>query len=888
MFIAGMELNSMSKASNVVTDIWKGTTNAVGSSWKEFIKGLTYTGHVIAIAHDWLLDKVIEPIAHAVGFEDKVFVDTAVIAQKMFADNSYDKRFLQVIYEHQLPKYNNRAPFSTSLLSLVDFGHAQYFRFYMGGINYFNERLPQTNVVNIRTDIATITKILEDRENASITIERVMYTTPTYEEWVSWYLQEEYEFSLQTNTLTYQGTKWLLDSFKYLMEYNTFNCTLKTISSTIKIIEEITTVTVEALNMSYDTIHTLIQHRTSIFNHLAVLVSTSTVLVSNISTSAPIGSVANSITSKVLSEETTSSVDSMAVLNIPSYGSVLYYIVLYSINNTAIKKYWLYSPTENSEILKAPATNTTNFEMFPIVSIRNAAVNINSGIEEPPEIKDPDNPYIESDESISRRQRYNETSSMLKRINLDLDTLIDGINENPDVDKLNDTFILFGVSPSNTSAIVSKVLYETFTFLGTEYIADETTEGNTMTAMFIDPPYNGSLTWIPKPVEVIESIIGSVNTYTHEVIQKSGLKSTTYHSVVSESIGGCSQQNYETTKISYTDGTVVYTSTRLVDTVKFARDPITTQCVLMPVQKQNSSYPITLYNVVLKKQISSTTVEIITLTNVISTNIITTVKHGAIKDNEARTCLLNPTSPNFIIPLSYYIVTQKLTITDQSKLFEESLYLMFYAQSETDVKWYSSEKFMLFIQGLAVIIAFLVFVFSLGTATVLSVFLINFAISLAVATGLSLAIKYLILPYIKDPILAAMLTLIVAVALTIAGNVAIGAETFITAYELLGLCLLSVDTYTSVNSTNLEIKKEQYTSYVNDELEKLKNLQEEYKKGFQLPIYAISDSVPTNVNFDQYKYLALEAYRDYNLLLTKSYDKLTTDYYDNKFLLGSV
>ena len=172
----------------------------------------------------------------------------------------------------------------------------------------------------------------------------------------------------------------------------------------------------------------------------------------------------------------------MLILGVNIFDIVPHYIVEYTRKDTGRFKYWIYNPQTNQYPITNLNSKATNFEMFPIVMLRNNKTNV-----------------ADMDKNS---KRYKQTSKMLKSIGVDIHEITKGYSDNPDIDQIQDAFFLLGVSPSDTAPIVSKCLYEMFDAI---YDTIPFVDINTSYSMSIkEDPYNAAIVWNT----------GDVSTYT--------------------------------------------------------------------------------------------------------------------------------------------------------------------------------------------------------------------------------------------------------------------------------------------------------------------------------------------------------------------------------------
>ena len=181
-----------------------------------------------------------------------------------------------------------------------------------------------------------------------------------------------------------------------------------------------------------------------------------------------------------------------------AYVPVRYYTVKYYTVAASEWLYWVYeagsgdhTTLDNSNVF------LTGLEMLPIVTIRNGTVNTNAD--------------AESD-------RCKQSTDMLKYLGLELDAMTEAISSSPDIENIEDTFIAFGLQPSEDSEVVSKSLYEMFEYVYTDsgLLQDSTSH----VATFKEGAFNAAIAWDSQSRVVTNGIIGSKGYYTHSIVGK--------------------------------------------------------------------------------------------------------------------------------------------------------------------------------------------------------------------------------------------------------------------------------------------------------------------------------------------------------------------------------
>lgn len=807
------------------------------------------------------LNPVIEPIMEMLGISDETGVLTQVLSSKVLSNKTYNNTLTKIILEKQRGKYDSTLE---SLLGLTSYGYAQFNQYYNKGLTDFVDYLPETNVTGVVIDNVKIKPILDSKEGTSVTILNSYYRTPESKDWVYWYLQETYAYRIDTNYLFYSSKYWKLSSYFYNYSTNNYTCNLKIESATKTITKDITTVTITNISLTEDNKNTLVVRNVSVYDTYDSLIDSDDTILSNTNISIPKDSEVNSTTEVIISEVVTEFVEESTSIVIPSFNGNKHFVVYYGYSD--VLRIWLYDPTTNVyPDISAPSGGITNFDMMPIVTLRNNTVSINNGTQ-------PD--------------RYNSSKKILKSIGLDVDILIDGIEQNPDINKINDSFILFGVSPSNTSTVASRVLYDMFDFIYSNNVVPIKDNTNAIVATFSEKPMNLALAWVPKPILEINETIGTIGTYTHIIEEQSittTVKTVTTYDGKSSGVGVGRRCLFTTSKVTEVhNNTTGITDTYITD-ISSAQEGNRPDedgiCPIVSTEVIESSITENIFVLYLKKQVTETTCRVIELNNISSLTIINRNDIIGIQSLKAN-------DENFVIPLPYFTI-KNLSIIDQAKLLQEALYIQSYAAEVYELEWYETETFGMFLE---MIVLFVLFYFTMGdiqAAYAASGNIVSALVrQLVLLKTLELAFKY-----IMEQVSNNFIRFIAAVALTVLAKKSstLLLSTPMNAFDLAMIPVNSFSTYytneTQKISVDLNSLMEEYSNKVKELENILENMYSNLSTNDVVDILQSTDITEYRFSVDNYMYLAKgTAYKDYDVLYNQT--KNISDYVENSLKLG--
>jgi len=193
-------------------------------------------------------------------------------------------------------------------------------------------------------------------------------------------------------------------------------------------------------------------------------------------------------------------ITSSEVLYLNDYTSTDSLVVKYYDNSTDPLgldwHYWIYDLSLNLYPGLEPFADTsTNFELLPMAVIRRNKSNL---------------PQYGTPEEINSVER------LVKKLNLNLDELIDNINSSPDIAKIKDAYLNISVNPVDTGEHVAKLLYNLFypVVAETPVISNQASYYLTVEQGDVQ----NAVVWSSQIFEpAIVGVIGSVGSFNHTV-----------------------------------------------------------------------------------------------------------------------------------------------------------------------------------------------------------------------------------------------------------------------------------------------------------------------------------------------------------------------------------
>ena len=485
---------------------------------------------------------------------------TSIATTRVFQDDL----LYQVKVKSILEKIQNGLDSRTYTLRYGNSGAAQLFQYYLSGLYNYSDHLPTSTIGAVGVSANVIENILRGIESESFTFTGADYTTPSDTFWVLWRLQQDinYDVGLDLVTITTISggvpvkNYYRIDSFEYDKTRGVFVVTLKTkLGFTILAHEEHVT-TITNLNPTTDLKRTVVTKVMSYMNtanleDVAVFV-TETVL-SDTTEEVPIGTETPDITIEPLTTTYYANPNLTITRTVSAYeDDEFYYMAEYVLTESNRTKLWAYDPrTKVYPQLKIDNYTTINYESYPVVMFRNGVFSVDEWSVSSKRIQSGNVTETVQRPSSITKKRYDETTEILKSIGISIEDLLEKVEENKDVDKLQDAFAVIGVSPGavlkkvsdtqkalnklkvgttaykakkeeldnakDISSITSQALYRMFDHIYKQLPPSNLGTSASYHLQIDENPYNARLSWVPQIPTTEKKVIGPTGTYSHSI-----------------------------------------------------------------------------------------------------------------------------------------------------------------------------------------------------------------------------------------------------------------------------------------------------------------------------------------------------------------------------------
>lgn len=177
------------------------------------------------------------------------------------------------------------------------------------------------------------------------------------------------------------------------------------------------------------------------------------------------------------------------VIDIGNYVANVGYVVTYVKDGTTDSYYWVYFLNSGNVTLDSARNYLTDLDMLPIVELRKGSVSVTV-----------------DKESI----KYKQTQEILGFIGIDVDTICNSIDANPDVSSVTAAYIYFGAEIGSSNPLQAKMVYSVLEYL----FFDPTIESNGQHQIRVtEGDYNSSISWEKQERLVVSRTGVTVGTY---------------------------------------------------------------------------------------------------------------------------------------------------------------------------------------------------------------------------------------------------------------------------------------------------------------------------------------------------------------------------------------
>lgn len=478
-----------------------GIVNIVGSVIGAVVNAVS---SIVGALWDITFKYIIEPIMNFLGFVDEDIYNISIVSSKVYEDEFYKDTQTKLI----LDKVSSNLDAKSYILNYAKVGNKQFSKFYYKGKYDYLDYLPESVLQATSTPSSKIKEILEKRLNTKVSIIDIIGMVPTDEDWCKYRIQEQYNYNIGNDYLFYNNKWYYYVKNIYDINNNIFHVYFNTIGKLKKVTYSVTDIEITSLTDTTDNKHTIKREEYYYYYKDSIYLYTETKVISETNEEIPKGSEGNSINSVLLNEETIINNEEEQIFNISNHNNTRRYVVKYMVLKENREYYWIYDPTTNEyPEISSPLLETVEFEMYPVVMLRNNHFNISDY--DKTVIGDTPRPP-----SVTK-ERYQDTVDILNGVGVSLEDLTKAYENSDSINNLQDVFFLMGVCPSNTEPIISKVLYEIFDFVYDTLPYVDTSKA--YAAVFKENPFNAAISWLPRPIEIKNEIIGDIGTHTHTI-----------------------------------------------------------------------------------------------------------------------------------------------------------------------------------------------------------------------------------------------------------------------------------------------------------------------------------------------------------------------------------
>ena len=546
----------------------------IGTAASFIVGALTGMLWWIPGVQEFMFDYILEPIFKFLGFHDEDIYQVRIIAVKVFDDELYSRTQLKLATEYMKKESKDALWYATNFAAT---GDAQFDKYYRFGKWYYLDYLPEIQITCTTVRESEVKAILRALHNDSdVFIDEIGVMTPFDDDWCKWRLQEVYGYNVGDDYLVLNGKYYYYGGCSYNANTNNFTVTLSAMTAIKERVEELVdatatgtdTVTINTYQVveeerydatqmkvttytrtkyewagtvvrteetpkiityrtdstasdsvtetltstttgTYDKQRIVVTQRTTRSSvNTGIIISQTSSTVSDTETIVLDGHASNYHTETVISETDVPTGWTDITTTVGYHNNIRQYIAKYSSLDSGKSYIWIYNTTSGTyPALANPVNQIQGLEGYPICMLRNGFNDITNyngsgqyGHSKPPSINE---------------HRYKSTKELLSAIGIDLDSVIDGYTNNPDVDKLQNAFYLYGVSPSDNHWIVSRALYEMFDFIYDKM--PYTGASDDYSAAFKEDPYNAAVIWKASPTVISVEVIGDLGTCTHSI-----------------------------------------------------------------------------------------------------------------------------------------------------------------------------------------------------------------------------------------------------------------------------------------------------------------------------------------------------------------------------------
>ena len=332
--------------------------------------------------------------------------------------------------------------------------------------------------------------------------------------------------------------------------------------------------------------------------------------------------------------------------------------------------------------------------------------------------------------SLSNMDGYSTAKKLLKKIGVNVDDVLSGVENNPDIKDIDYAFIILGFNMDTTSSYAVEYMHNYFSFLADNSIYDKAAYtawhdkftngvGNNLPPMnrvvVSDVMYKSEIAYKYITKKVVSGVIGAIGTVDKEIILRE-------------------RERY----YRGNNGGLYFIST---------------------FYAENSS-------LFLRKQITASSYEEIEVRGLTHTNIVNGANIKGRIESTLKEVVEDKDNNNFIVPLNSYIFDHTLSVTKRINLMYDCIQIIINSYETTKLKWYQTG----FFQFVMLVITIVLTIYglpelgvTLQTATAAEI-AVMLATQLAIAVAVQLAVRVAIKALGVNGALAAILIVVAATA----------------------------------------------------------------------------------------------------------------------------
>lgn len=483
----------MSAVVKLIKDVWDAVVDVVKDV-------LDVIGDVLESLWKDVLMPIVEFIVGLFGIEDETIISTEVITQRVISDDIDESLMTKIALEYQK---DESVGIIDRLMAYSDVVRKKYGKYFTYGRDTFYNGLPDSNLQAVVIDEDLLADAIETELGGGVTVTIItaMLGIPTKEEFVGYKLQRDYGYTPYNNELPYLGDTYKVTNIDYNFDTDVYDVYVTSYEDVTTEIITTTTITITSIDAVNDNKNTLVEERTLVTGTKSAVISDTTIVLSDVDELIPADSEVDSVVETTNTSISYDEVFATDKLTKPAYEPFQYYVVTYHIGNPSEWYYWAYAPGRGTypDLDNSSNRYLDNLEMLPVVTLRNSTVNINADKE---------------------GNRYKQSKRMLDYLGIDIDQMIDGIKDNPNIEFIEDAFIHFGIKPNDTNKVISEALFRTFEYIYYDPALQQGTGTQAFVGTIKEGPFNSAMSWQSQSRSVISGQIGPKGTYTHRISGK--------------------------------------------------------------------------------------------------------------------------------------------------------------------------------------------------------------------------------------------------------------------------------------------------------------------------------------------------------------------------------